>query len=183
MSTTSQSPLRKTRIALAALVTVGFLVGVLWSSNQQLQAAVSIQATATTQLARDMLAIERLQTKPHVASEFDMPQADVMARIQAAMTAASIPHNTLASSVPQAPRRLNKSSLLEVTQRLSLEDVPLEKLTGFLFRVTEDNPGFEISTIALRPTSEARYNADIGISHFFVREDRHIAHQPPGAQP
>ncbi len=182
MSTTNQAPIRQTRIATAALLTVGLVIGLLWSSNQQLQAAVSNQAAATTQLARDLLAIERLQIKPHVASEFDMPQADVMARIQAAMTAANIPSNALASSVPQAPRRLNKSSLLEVTQRLSFENVRLEGLMRFLFQVTADNPGFEISTIALRPTTEARYNADIGISHFFVREDA-TTRKSPGAQP
>lgn len=80
---------------------------------------------------------------------------------------------SLASTLPQAPRKLPGSDHAEVVERLVFEDVRLEPLTRFCHALTASNSALHVLAIQLRAGRDREtWNADVSVSYWILAPER-----------
>lgn len=162
----------------AILLTVGcataaLLCLVLWGATRSVAASLEQRQARAVTLAADARAIVKLRRLPEQAAEVGLPQSDLLERVSQAMQKGGLKPESLASTLPQAPRKLPGSDHAEVVERLVFEDVRLEPLTRFCHALTASNPALRISAVQLRAGRDREtWNADVSVSHWILAPQR-----------
>lgn len=148
-------------VAAASLcMTLGF-------SNYQLHEQVHDREARANQLAADATVIRTLQSRPRIAAEAGLPGADLLERVTRAMKTVGLGPETLASTLPQPPRRTAGASQTELSHRLLFEKVQLEPLVRLCCALQQDYSELHVTGFQFNATADGdAWNIEITLTCF-----------------
>ena len=160
---------RQALLLTAGCLAAACLSGVLWNSTRAHSLTLDLRRARAATLAADAQAVSRLRQRPRQATETGLRRSDLLARVSRAMQAAGLDPASLASTLPQPPRRVPGSAHAEVLHRLMLEAIELEALVRFCHALAQDNPELRVAALQLRAGNEPTlWNADVSVSYWVL---------------
>lgn len=113
-----------------------------------------------------------LRQRPQRVESQELLEPELARKIESAATAANLPTSAFDRIDPQSPQRVGNTPYLELTTRLSLRQVPLASLLGFLYNVSTDEVNLSVKEIRLSaPRSDAEsageaWNAEVALAYW-----------------
>jgi HPt (histidine-containing phosphotransfer) domain-containing protein len=136
----------------AAILAMGFLAVVLWCL-WQFQKNQSAAMNAARDLEACVNAASRIHTlrqRPSLAGLEQLQSTELSRRIEQATRSANIdPARSLLRIVPESPRRLGDSPYKEAPTQVSLRQVTMQQLIGFLYTLTPSDSGLQARSLRL----------------------------------
>jgi hypothetical protein len=124
-------------------------------------------------LVTDARAVLSARGLPQRAAEEDLPQADLLQQVGAAMQAAGLPADSLVSTLPEPPRQLPGATHAEIVHRLMFENVRLESLVRFCRDLLGQNEALHIAGLHLRAGADRQtWSADVSVSYWTIVPQR-----------
>ncbi|MCC7409667.1 MAG: hypothetical protein IT442_16500 [Phycisphaeraceae bacterium] len=116
--------------------------------------------------------IRELRQRPQRVASQELLEPELAKKIESAATAANLATSAFDRIEPQSPQRVSNTPYLELTTRLSLRQVPLASLLGFLYNVSTDEANLSVKEIRLSaPRSDAEaageaWNAEVALAYW-----------------
>lgn len=164
MTAATAARTRRATFALAGLLAAALaLLGWQTLRPSAARSELSQRATRANTLACDADRIRELtRAAPAAAVDLSSPRGELSAHVQAAMQAAKLDPATLLSILPQPPRRLPKSQIVEHSWQLVLDAVPLAGVVEMIRSLRERVPALRVGTLHLRPRADgAGWGVDV----------------------
>ncbi|MCC7409225.1 MAG: hypothetical protein IT442_14260 [Phycisphaeraceae bacterium] len=116
--------------------------------------------------------IRELRQRPQRVASQELLEPELAKKIESAATAANLPTSAFDRIEPQSPQRVGNTPYLELTTRLSLRQVALPSLLGFLYNVSTDEVNLSVKEIRLsapRGAAESAgeaWNAEVALAYW-----------------
>ncbi|MCC7409811.1 MAG: hypothetical protein IT442_17225 [Phycisphaeraceae bacterium] len=116
--------------------------------------------------------IRELRERPQRVASQELLEPELAKKIESAATAAKLATSSFDRIEPQSPQRVGNTPYLELTTRLSLRQVALPSLLGFLYNVSTDEANLSVKEIRLSaPRSDAEaaggtWNAEVALAYW-----------------
>jgi hypothetical protein len=142
-----------------------------WLEHRALAARIDSQGAAVRQAEQayaDAQRIESLRTAPRLASERARPNDELVAQIQAALTAVGIAAERWVNNEPMPAVAVPKSPYRQLIVRLGFQEVSLRQLVEFCHHLLDKDPTLFVSRVRLLgPPGKADdlWDADIVVGY------------------
>jgi len=116
--------------------------------------------------------IRELRERPQRVASQELLEPELAKKIESAAATANLPASAFDRIEPQSPQRVGSTPYLELTTRLSLRQVTLPSLLGFLYNVSTDEANLSVKEIRLSaPRGDAEsagetWNAEIALAYW-----------------